>query len=126
MASTEIITLKEEHCQIVTQIEQDRREYFEKLADTQFRGFKNVYHVCLNQADTVYDSFESFLIKIMTAEEDMSRVLSNDSKLFEDTLMTKNCCICRELRENFTSDQRQDEFGLIEDKMGNGPEASSP
>ena len=55
----------------------------------------------------------------------MSRVLSNDSKLFEDTMLTRNYCICRELRENFASEQRDDEhFGLIEDKMGNGPDSS--
>lgn len=84
-----------------------------------------MYHVCLNQPDTVYDSFESFLIKILQAEEDMSRVLSNDSKLFEDTMLTRNHCICKELRENFSSEQKQeDHFGLIEDKMGNGPDSS--
>ena len=97
MKSTEILAFKEEHCQIITHIEDNKCEYFEKLADTKKRGIVNVYHVCLNQADTVFDSFESFLIKIIQADEDISRVLSNDSKLFEDTMLTRNNCICREL-----------------------------
>lgn len=71
-------------------------------------GFYGVYHMSLGQTDLIAEAFEQFLCRIIEDEEINSRALSNDSKLFEDTLISRKCCICRELYDNFGTDLEAD------------------
>lgn len=88
---------------IRTVIDQDKMVEFEQLAGVDRHAFYGVYHVSLGQVDTVAEAFEGFLSRILDDEELNSRALSNDSRLFEDTMISRKMCICRELYENFGS-----------------------
>lgn len=82
-------------------VEEERGEEFESLANIDSHGFLGVYHVSIGQPDLVAEAFESFIMRIIEEEEQNSRQDDNDSKIFEDTLITRKCCICRELYDNF-------------------------
>ena len=66
--------------------------------------------------------------KIISTEEDFSRILSNDSKIFDDTMLTRNCCICRELNENIESKDNENtgEFGLMQNTEEKKKESDKP
>ena len=79
----------------------ERCEEFEQLAGINSHGFFGVYHVSIGQPDNIAEAFESFIMRIIEEEEQTSGYRDNDSKIFEDTLITRKCCICRELYDNF-------------------------
>lgn len=118
----------DEH-KIVTLIDKENCTKFEQAAQTSEKGFHTHHHVCLHQPETVYEAFESFLKKIISTEEDFSRILSNDSKIFDDTMLTRNCCICRELNENIESRDNENntgEFGLMQNTEEKKKEGDKP
>lgn len=79
------------------------------MANIDAAGFFGTYHVSLGQPESICDSFENFLSRILS-EERRRRYDSSVSKLFADDTMRTKTCICRELMEHYNSD---DQGGLL-------------
>ena len=80
------------------------RSQFEKIANTDQKGFFGVYHVSMGQPESVCDAFENFIQRIIQEESIHSRKSSNDSRFYADETLKSRMCICRDLIDNFEED----------------------
>ena len=74
---------------INTPINQTRILEFEKKAKMEKHGFFGVYHVSTTQSDTVFDSFENFLQRMIEDEEYARRTFSVASDFFDQYTIKK-------------------------------------
>lgn len=79
------------------------------MANIDAAGFFGTYHVSLGQPESICDSFENFISRILN-EKQRRRYDSSISKLFADDTMRTKTCICRELMEHFNTDDQGDQL----------------
>ena len=64
---------------------------FEKLAKKEINGYFGIYHISIGQPDTVYESFESFITRMVEENELAQRTFTVGSTFFDDfTIKTNN------------------------------------
>ena len=100
---------------VSTFVEQAKIQDFEKIAQTDSKGFFGVYHVSLGQPESIYDAFENFLTRIHNEQFKFHRTSTEGSKLFhDDTIRTKKC-ICKTLYDGI--DSQDDDSILCQNKI---------